>query len=355
MGGARGRVRGPVAAVLALLLALLAACSGGSSSQEQRSLSPEARQRVTRAVDSFFADPTGYNDDVRALLVHVDGRPVVERYQHTGPGQAQDVASVTRAVVSVLVGIAVDEGRIEDVGATLAELLPDYAARMPAAVRSVTLHDLLTMTAGFHDDTPQWQAVLAGSHADVVAAVLRSPRVAPGRFLDTDAGTQLLSAVLERATGLSVAAWARARLFGPLGITGATWAHDAQGRSLAYDGLRIRPADLAKVGDLMAAGGVWHGVRVVSEDWVRQSTGSQVGYQQLVEPSGTYGYGWWVLDANGHPAFTAADLSGQVLEVVPDEGLVLVLTTVRRGASRVGFFGPLSWSAQVLVPVVERD
>ncbi len=350
MGGNGARNRA-LAVLLAAVLALPAGCTDGSGGHGPR-LDHASRLAVNDAVTAFFHDPTGYNDDVRSLLVHVDRKPVVDHYQHTGPGRPQQLGAVTTAVVSILVGIAVERGAFGGIDLTLGELLPAYRSVMTAPVRAVTVRQVLTMTAGFRDDTPQWQAAVAGDRVDWVAAALRSQRSRPGRFHGTDAGTQLLSAVLQQTTGRSLLSLARETLFGPLGITRVTWARDPQRRNLAYGGLRMRPADLAKIGKLMVSHGRWHGRRVVSGVWARASTEAKVTFQQLVEPSGEYGYGWWVLDANGHPAFAAADPSGQLLEVVPDERLVVVLTTRIGKFSRVGVGGPLSWVAQLVVPAL---
>jgi CubicO group peptidase (beta-lactamase class C family) len=344
-----------VAAVLAAALVAPAACTGGGGRERQpTSLSSGARQEIGVAVDTFFHDPTGYSDDVRSLLVYVNGVPVVDRYRHVSAEQPQTVASVTTAVVSVLVGIAIDRGVVAGVSSTLADLLPGYRSVMSRPVAAVTLRQILTMTAGFRDDTPQWRAAQRSAGGDWVAAVLRSRRAGAGRFHYTDAGTHLLSAILQQATGRPLLAFAQQSLFAPLGISGVAWAQDPQGRNLAFDGLRIRAADLARIGELMVAGGRWHGSQVVSSGWTRASTTPRVTYQQLVEPSGQFGYGWWVLNANGHAGFTAADVSGQVLEGVPDERLVVVLTSRVRGASRVGFSAPLSWVGQLVVPALEK-
>ncbi len=346
------RARGVVLAC-ALVLAV-PACQGGEDEPDAPAPLTSAAQRELRvAAAAFFEDDTGYKEDVSSLLVHVDGTRVAGRYQRADAGQRQPLAAATTAVVSILVGIALERGDLEGVGQTLAELLPHHTGAMSDEVRRVTLRQLLTMTARFRDDTPRWPSTGRG-RGDWVPSILRSRRASTDRVLhEAYAGWHLVAAVLTEATGQPLPAFAREVLFEPLGITDVVWPQDPRDVPAGSGGLELRPADLAKIGQLMLDDGRWRGEQVVPTSWTREATRPQVRFPQFVEPSGEYGYGWWVLDAHGHPAFAATDRTGQILEVVPDQELVVVVTTRIGQFSRVGVWGPLSWVAQLVVPALE--
>lgn len=259
----------------------------------------------------------GY-EDLRAVVVLAGGRTAFEWYRDAGPADHHDIGAITTTVVAALVGIAIGEGRIAGTSATLGELLPDRAEEMSARVASVTLEQLLTMTAGFAGAEPPPDA------ADRVEAVLAAAPFPPGHFLDSRSAAHLLSAILVQATGMPVLQYARSRLFAPLGISlagpGGGWDRDAQGIQLGGGGLRLRALDLARFGQLHLQAGRWRGHQVLSADWVRAATAPRVdpgrggfGYQWWIDP-GTVGPGTWVARGSG----------GQRLIVAPDNRLVAV-------------------------------
>jgi CubicO group peptidase (beta-lactamase class C family) len=234
-------------------------------------------------------------EDLRAVLVLAGGRPLVERYYDSSADATSNVASVTKSVMSILVGIALDEGAIGSVDQTLSELLPEYAAVMAPDVAAVTLDQVLTMTAGLPEDPPP----LAGPPPyylteDWVAAIVSGGlKLPPGEgFAYASAGSHLLSAILVEATGQSVLDYARDKLFDPLGINtdpaaeplaveenlpvyeaaSFAWPVDPQGVHLGDAWLKITAPDMAKIGQLMLAGGRWDEKQIVPAQWVTEST-----------------------------------------------------------------------------------
>jgi CubicO group peptidase (beta-lactamase class C family) len=114
----------------------------------------------------------------------------------------------------------------------------------------------------------------------------------PGKLWNYSGGsTQLLAAVLQRRTGRPLAEFAEEALFEPLGITQFEWVKmPANGEAAAASGLRLRPRDMAKIGELVLENGVWNGHRIVSEAWIEEST------KPLTEAwlAHRYGYQWWI-------------------------------------------------------------
>lgn len=250
---------------------------------------------------------------VTSLLVARHGRLVVERY-YDGL-QAADrvpVFSITKSVVSALVGIAIADGRLHGVGDRLADVLPD------APHRSITVRDLLSMTAGYGRG-------LNVQQTDASSLANRPLFNEPGTtFLYDSGSSDLLAAVLSRVTGSTAATYAQRRLFGPMGIRDARWPGSRGG-----SGLVLRPRDLLAFGQMYLDGGTWNGRRIVPTAWVRASTRAHVDVPPGQGVTDAYGYDWWV-DRRLH-FFAAHGYLGQALVVVPHLDEVVVVTSSGEG------------------------
>ena len=290
---------------------------------------------------------------IDAVLVSVDGETKVARYRNgSKPEDALHVWSITKSVVSALIGIAIDEQIISGLDATLPDLLPRYQKYLTAEERSVTLRQLMSMTAGFPQDEPLTNLhKLFQQRTDPIPTILREGLdLPPGHvFSYSSRSSHLVSAVLREALvraepdhPRTVLEYARERLFDPLEIdssgaqgnrvllsdpaydrlTRFDWATDAAGLHTACCLLRLRPADMIKFGELYLGEGIWHGKRVLPTGWVNQTmTPSEVSSQ--------YGLMWWLdIDQHGHPAWVARGWGGQVIGVVPEHQLVVAIGSV---------------------------
>lgn len=323
--------------LLTLLALLLMACSRGGGPAD-----PTLREKLDAAVAKRLSlDVDG--DRVRAVLVDVNGKRVLEKYRDATPSDYWDTESVTKSIVSILVGIAIREGSIRSVDQTLEELLPEQVASMSARAARTTLRQLLTMTGGFPGNALPTVPVM--SAADPVAAILESlPRRPTTQFQYSNRSAHLVSAVLHRATGMSVLDYARAKLFDPLGIRttpAATplaaeqnmqefidadfaWPVDAAGTHLGWGLLKLRPRDMMRIGELMLHEGVHNGQSIVPHGWVGESTAKHVDVGD-VAPG--YGYEWWLTSVSSKPAFFALGFGGQLIEVLPAHKAVVVVST----------------------------
>jgi CubicO group peptidase (beta-lactamase class C family) len=340
----RTRRLGPFIALVALLL--VAACSKAEPSTN----AAEPTSTELAAAIQEHAGLISDFDQVRAILVARGGRTVYSEYFGTDADAYWGLQSVTKSIVSTLVGIARDEGLIVGLDATLAELLPEHVTVMSQAVRTTTLRQLLTMSGGF-------AAGLAATGPEFtserhwVRAILAHPETPPGQaFVYSNGTSHLLAAIVEEATGMSVLAFARSRLFGPLGIDSTpahqptvtdnealkaldeadfAWPVDPQGTSTGWFGLRLRPEDLLKIGQLFLGDGRWDGRQVVSTQWVADATTQQVE----VDSTGLgYGYQWWTGDLDGETSYRAIGYGGELIVVVPSRDLVVVTATELRQA-----------------------
>jgi len=361
-----------VAALAATVVLTLVPVTACSDDKDQKPAEPEDQAALISAVnEQLEVDPD--HDNLRAVIVQVDGKPVLEQYYDWPVDTYWDVESATNSIVCALVGIAIDEGDIAGTDETLVELLPDHADDMSPDVADTTLREVLTMTAGFagldRDRTTEYMA-----DPDPVGRILQAaPDPLGGGFEFSNQGAHIVSAVLAEATGMSVLDYARSRLFEPLGIdtrpafelplvadnmaafvaADFAWPVDGSGLHLGWGGLKLRPADLARFGQLMLDRGKWKGEQLVPADWVRAATTEQVdtiSRRNQQNGAGRYGYQWWVTDADEEPAFFAWGRGGQLLEVVPSRSLVVVV------ASEIDYGGPQTtgFSANVLTFLVDH-
>ena len=319
-----------VVAVSTVAVLLPAGCSGDAPPPDRA----EQESGLVAAINHQLDLRPG-RENVRAVLVRVKGKPVVTQYDDVPASRHWDIGWGTTAVVTTLLGIAMDEGRIEGVDATLGELLPDHDDDMTDAVAAVTLREVLTMTGGFARARGDATAELM-TGTDPVGSILRAARPTPHRdFHYSSQGAHVLGAVVAETTGMSLLEYAGSRLFDPLGIdTGATgfaWPEDSQGLNLGWTGLALAPAEVAKLGQLFLDEGRWDDRQVVSADWVHEATSLQE--ENVSRPDdnlsgyGGYGFGWWLIESDHSPAYFVADLSGQLLEVLPTHDLVVVVAS----------------------------
>lgn len=318
------RAARPTLPVLMVALVLLAACTVPAAVPAPAPPAPDLGIRI----ETFLAaSRTGRFDQVRAIVVEVAGR---RQYVRGDPAARVDVRSVTKSVTATLVGIALDDGVLRDVGESVAELLPSYAQAMPPPLRAARLRDVLTMTAGTAPDRAL-DARPPGPEEDWVSyAVGLEPRTDPGtRFEYSSVGSHLLAAALAQALGRPVLDYARERLFDPLGIdtgagSGFAWEADPQGRPLGGSGLQLSADEMVEFGRLHLDGGRRADRQVVPAWWVAEATRAQVPTQL---PLPGYGYQWWVTEAGGHPAYAALGYGGQLIEIVPALRMVVAVTS----------------------------
>lgn len=315
--------------------------------------------------------------NVHAVLIAKDGLLVYEEYfegtdrRHEG-GRLRDVAtrferdtlhdlrSVTKSVVSALVGAAVAAGEIDSLDQSLLALFPEYESRAGVGVEAMTVRHALTMTGGFDWNEGDVPYTNPDNHderkshsTDPVGFVLGRPlEVEPGTVWDYNGGLPtLLGFAVARASGQPLGAFARERLFAPLGITDCEWAGPQAWTELPemrWEGHRdwakncdpasalwMRPRDLLKFGLLYANGGEWRGRRILEPEWVAASLEARVARGEgMYELGGgwlrqrAYGYYWYhdryTLPYGDIVVHSAAGNGGQRIWIVPELGVVSV-------------------------------
>lgn len=288
------------------------------------------------------ADAARGLDQCRALLIHVDGAPVVaEVFRGPGLDRPAPIKSVSKTIVAALTGAALDRGEIPSVEATLAQVAPRLIPRgADPRAGAITIEDLVTMRAGLERTSGGNYGAWVSS-GDWVADALSRPFVAEpgGRMLYSTGSFHILGAVLSEVSGESLLSLARSRLGAPLGIDIPAWTRDPQGRYLGGNEMAMSPEHMVRFGELYRRGGEWGGTRVLSGNWVERS----------LEPhtrspfSGLdYGYGWF-LRGRGRTSYALArGYGGQVILTAPGVGLTAAITSDPTLPARSGgYFGEL--------------
>jgi CubicO group peptidase (beta-lactamase class C family) len=310
---------------------------------EEVGLDAAALCRITKEL----AEPDRRN--IHAVVVVRHGKLVFEAYaagddENWGeplgniPHDAatkHDMMSISKSVVSLLFGIAIERKLIAGTDTPVLAFFSEYAVKTPKWDK-ILLRHLLTMTPGidWNEDTAWMDPYNTGramsEAADPYPYILgREVLYEPDAKWQYNTGaTELLGAVLKKATGKPLDQFAKEALFDPLHIEDFEWSVMLNGAPAAGAGLRLRPRDAAKIGQLILNGGTWQGQRIVPEDWVKQSTKPRFdtswGGMQ-------YGYQWWFgssrLDGGTMIDWSAAfGLGGQRIFIVPAFDLVVVTT-----------------------------
>jgi CubicO group peptidase (beta-lactamase class C family) len=239
------------------------------------------------------------------------------------------IHSCTKSITSALVGIAIDEGYIDGVGAPVIGFFPDKTfAHLDDDKQAMTLEHLLTMSSGLRCRDSylyDWEGMQEMHQTrDWIQFVLDLPmREAPGtRFEYCNGASYLLSAILQTTTKTTVLSFAREHLFGPLGITDVEWPVSRQFVNIGWGGMWLTPHDMAKIGFLYLNEGRWDGEQIVPSQWVEASTSAQINAGTMAE---SYGYQWWV-DIGEY--YMALGYGGQLIIVHPRHNSVVVFTSV---------------------------
>jgi CubicO group peptidase (beta-lactamase class C family) len=271
-----------------------------------------------------------------------------------------DLRSVTKSVTSLLLGIALERKLIDGIDEPVLNWFPEYSdLRTPAKAR-ISLRHLLTMSAGLEWDEyipysdPKNSEVRMLMSSDQYRYTLEQPVVSPpGQVWNYNSGASaLLGAVIAKAAGKALDGVAREFLLAPLGIADFDWIKNGRSGIPEVGGLRLCARDLAKIGQLVLAGGNWNGHQIVSQRWISDSTAAHIGPADRLY---FYGYQWWqgrsLLNGREVPWIAAIGNGGQRIIIVPALDLVVVITAGQYGNPMQAWLPLLIFNRYVLAAV----
>ncbi|KIT15094.1 serine hydrolase domain-containing protein [Jannaschia aquimarina] len=286
-----------------------------------------------------LADAASRYDQLHSILVLRGGEEVVaQAFRGPGLDRVANVKSVSKTLLSLLTGIAIDRDEVSGPDAALLPLL----GRAPTgdARDRITLGDLLSLRGGLSSTSGPNYGEWVSSGNWVEYALDQPLQSEPGeRFIYSTGSTHLLGVALARATGNDLLSLFRSWIGAPLGIDFAPWVADPQGNYLGGNDMGISPRDLARVGQMVLQDGAWNGASVVSPDWIDASWTARA---RSPWSGDRYGYGWFLTELAGTPVRYARGYGGQILAVAPERDTVIVITSdPMRPARSAGYFGDL--------------
>lgn len=284
--------------------------------------------------------------NIAGMVILKNGKVLYEGYFNGCTDQsAIHVFSVTKSIMSILIGIAIDRGCIKSVDQKVLDFFPDYTApEGEKTIQNITLKNLITMTAPYKYESEPYAQYFASNDWIKAALDLLGGSKAFGEFMYTPLiGPDILSGILIKATGQSVLEFAAENLFSPLHITIPDniifhseeeqmafleahnirgWAAGPGGVNTAGWGLTLTAMDMAKIGQLYLDGGKWNGKQIVTAGWVEESTREQSRWEEMELG---YGYLWWVETGSW---FAAMGDSGNVIYVNTRDKIVLSIASL---------------------------
>jgi CubicO group peptidase (beta-lactamase class C family) len=244
------------------------------------------------------------------------------------PQHPHTLFSLTKSFTSTAVGLAVAEGRlsIED---PVLDFFPEDAPKRPSQnLKAMRVRHLLSMSTGHLSDSTE--KAVTNRQGNWIRGFFSMPvKHAPGApFVYNSAASHMLSAIVQKVSGLPVKEYLTPRLFDPLGIAGMTWETDPRGINTGGWGLSLKTEDIARFGQMYLQNGIWEGQRILSEEWVEMATSRQVSND--IDPQGPldwrqgYGFQFWRCQ---HNAYRGDGAFGQYCIVMPEQDAVLAITS----------------------------
>jgi CubicO group peptidase (beta-lactamase class C family) len=248
---------------------------------------------------------------------------ILYHYGRTTAATLHQVRSITKSIVSTLIGIAIDKGIIRSVNDKVLAHIPELKSQDGDVRKAqITIKHLLTMTAGF-----KWEEMGEWFFSDTLAAITdawdRPLAGNPGEIYNYDsASTDLLTVILARAAKQEAKTFAIKHLFTPLDITDFEWERDPAGYHRGSAGLALKAHDLAKIGQFYLQKGQWNNRQIISQEWIEQSVAQQAKVNEVV----SYGYLWRARQIGSIRCYYGMGYGGQYLMVAPGLKLVVVAT-----------------------------
>jgi CubicO group peptidase (beta-lactamase class C family) len=318
--------------VICIILVVFYSCSATSAytypTAEWQITTPEDQGMRSQMLADMMEHISKNSFNIDSILIVRNGYLVFDAYLYPfSKGQKHYIHSCTKSIMSALIGIAIDEGYIQNVDQPVIDFFPDKTiANMDDNKKSITLKNLLTMTSGLKcRDTHlyRWTGLFEMRNSnDWTQYVLDLPMAEPpgGKFEYCNGVSYLLSAIIQNTTTMKALDFAKKNLFDPLAITDVDWETNPQGIDVGYGEMWMKPEDMAKIGLLYLNYGRWRDMQIVPVWWVEESTRGHIDATLFDQ----YGYQWWV-DYRG--IYAAVGFKGQFIFIVPEKNIVVVFTS----------------------------
>jgi len=293
---------------------------------------PEEESMDSEALISLYEDV--YLDEnlwsLRSLLVFRNNKLVSESYlkDNDDISNRHLIWSCTKQVMGILTGIAIEENIISSIDDPISNYF-DQELSLHSDKADISIHNLIRMQSGidYNNDgvAGETDKMLRQIPENSIEFILDRPMLAePGTlFHYNDGDPHLMSALIQKKTGIATDAWADEVLFSKLNLTNYNWIRYKDGVSMGGYGIETTPRELAKIALCVAGQGNYYGTQVVSSEWIEQMTHPQV---QFDDADFSFGYYWWIDEQRGIHFMWGH--GGQFAFIVPAKDLVVVMTSI---------------------------
>lgn len=293
---------------------------------------------ILKADKIIETDTRVYFKNVESLIVYSQGVIQFEKYYHGfSKDSLHQIQSQTKSIVALLMGIAIDKGFVKSENEPVSHYFPEYFNKSDELKSTITIRDLLTMSAGF-----EWEELIipfndpkndnmnmfrSGNWLNY-ALTKRMAKKPFTEFNYCSGLPMIVAGIIEKSTKMQLDDFAEKYLFDPLGIKQYRWLKDNSSFCHAGGGLYLKPVDMLKIGILVVNNGKWQNQQIISEYWIQKST---TAYLPTSFDIAKYGYYWWIRDmkkSNGKTTkvITAEGAGGQKLYIFPDYNLIIAFT-----------------------------
>jgi CubicO group peptidase (beta-lactamase class C family) len=283
-----------------------------------------------RTPDSKLLDTIKDNQTIAFLVIQNDSIQYENYWAGYGEKSLSGSFSMAKSVISMLMGIAIEEGKVKSVDDYVSNYIPELKRE---GTDTIKIKDLLTMSAGFKWTESYWN--LFGKTADIyygdrVRQVVGSLKAdyAPGqKYYYSSAETQLIAWVIENAYGRSIPDLFSEKIWSKIGAENdALWSLDKKdGVAKAFCCLNSNARDFARLGKLVLQNGMWDSVQIVPSSYIKEATTAD---SWLMDENGNpvdfYGYQFWIINYKGMKIPYFRGVQGQMIYVIPDKNAVVV-------------------------------
>src|SRR5579859_6631803 len=284
---------------------------------------PEDEGFSSKGLSDIFTYVTEKKVNIHSLLVIRNKKVVLDAYFYPFRQDLRhDLASCTKSVTSLLIGIAIDKGYIKSEDQLVSFFFPEIKP-IGKGFETLSIKDLLTMTSGFdcgfsNEDSLFNQLFLSNDWPKFICNI---PFIAdPGhQFSYCSCNYYLLAEIIFRATGLSPEDFAKKYLFNDLGIKSFYWSKNNKGINYGWGDLALKPLDLAKIGQLLLDGGKWNNKSIISSNWLKKAKSMNTVFTN----GNGYGYGFWI---DKDHAYNTEGRGGQRMHIDTAHNAIVVVT-----------------------------
>jgi CubicO group peptidase (beta-lactamase class C family) len=311
--------------LLYLYIFLIVGCKSEDLTVVEKSITIDHKK-----VEEAF-NRAGSFSHTKSITFMVDGQLIKEvYYNNSGNDIPHDVRSITKSIITILSGIAVEKGFIKSIDQNIGEYLIPIIPTIDSIKSRITIRDLLTMSAGFGwnelsgNDYSNW----INSSNQLEYVLNRNLIFQPGHsFTYNSAALHILSIIISTASKMTTKEFAQIYLFDPLEIGSRDWSVDKQGFNNGGAGLSLTPTDMRKIGLLVLNQGVFNNKQIISRNWIDEMASAKISTQNVISYGNNYGYGWWIGEYHNKPFCFAMGWGGQFIIIVPHLKIVVTATS----------------------------